>query len=150
MNFSTQKDRFPILKTILVDYPHNADAHNTIAVAYKYLGLFDKARSHFDLATANNPGLYSAYRNRSLITDYNDDFDHFNQIKSLYESKSSSDSEVAVQIGFAYSRALEQRKDYALASEVLFKANNSHLLRLPLSMVLLSNFNICAFFARIL
>ena len=124
--FQTERS-IEILQTILVDNPHNAEVHNTIAVAYKYLGLFDKARSHFDLATANNPVLYSAYRNRSLITDYNDDFDHFKQIKSLYESKSSSDTEVAVQIGFAYSRALEQRRDYALASEVLFKANNSHL-----------------------
>ena len=116
-----------ILENLISIYPSSADAHNSIAVAYKYLGQFDKARSHFDIATQCNSTFYSAYRNRSLITDYNSDLEHFNAIQSLYQEKSLTDNQVSVQIGFAYARALEQRKDFRLATDVLVKANNAHL-----------------------
>ena len=123
--FQTKK-AILILENLISIYPSSADAHNSIAVAYKYLGQFDKG-SHFDIATQCNPTFYSAYRNRSLITDYNSDLEHFNAIQSLYQEKSLTDNQVSVQIGFAYARALEQRKDFRLATDVLVKANNAHL-----------------------
>ena len=110
--------------------PRFADIHNTLAVAYKYLGQFDRARRSFDRAISIEPTMYSAHRNKSLITDYTSDKEHFSGIEALYTSLSTTDLNVAVQIGFAYSRALEQLNKYNQAMDVLVHANNSRLLQI--------------------
>lgn len=72
-----------ILKEVIEEYPEYWSAHNNLALAYFYLGEFEKAEQILDAVMKQNPGNLHAICNKLVFSHLLKNFEQVNEIKSM-------------------------------------------------------------------
>ena len=92
--------------------PNFSYAHHNLGSAYVAIGKFNEAKKHFIKSIKINPDFAPTHRSLSRITKYTNDDKHFVELKKIYKSVDSKDSEKKIELGFALGKAYEDTKNF--------------------------------------
>ena len=92
--------------------PKFSYAHHNLGTAYVTIGKFDKAKKHFKESIKLNPNFTITHRSLSRITKYNNDDEHFIELKKIYKNLNINDSEKRIELGYALGKAFDDTKNF--------------------------------------
>ena len=100
----------------------NAEIFSNIGVLYKNLGDSKLARKFFEDALKIDPDNFIHHRHLSLITKYNKNNKHIDEMNTLDAQYQDLD-ENKVHLFFSLAKAYDDRQEYNLSSKFYFKGN---------------------------
>ena len=100
----------------------NAEIFSNIGVVYKNLGDSKLARKFFEDASRIDPNNFVHHRHLSLITKYNKNNKHIDEMNSLDAQYQDLD-ENKVHLFFSLAKAYDDLQEYKLSSKFYFKGN---------------------------